>query len=291
VLAAEMLEALRPRPGARLVDGTLGGGGHARLLLERIVPDGVLLGLDRDPEVVERMSRELSQFGAAFRPRCADFADLDRALEEEGFAKVDGIMADLGLSSLQLADPARGFSFMLEGPLDMRFDPRCGSTAADLLARLPEPEIADLLWSYGGERASRRLARAIVARRKQAPLRTTTELAGLALRAAGRRRAGRRRLHPATRTFQALRIAVNGELDSLERFLDAAPLKLSPGGRLAVVSFHSLEDRRVKNRFRELEAGGSFRRLTRKPVRASAGEMASNPRARSARLRVLERLP
>ena len=289
VLPAEAIELLRPRPGARMLDGTLGGGGHARLLLEHLAPGGVLVGLDRDPEAVERVSRALAPFGEAFRARCADFADLGAALDAEGIDRVDGILLDLGLSSLQIEDAARGFSFSLEGPLDMRFDRRGGRSAADLLARLREEEIADLIWRYGEERASRRLARAIVRRRREQPLRTTGELADLAARTVPRRGRGRRALHPATRLFQALRIAVNGELDSLERALQEAPERLAPDGRLVVISFHSLEDRIVKHRFRELARSGGFRILTRKPLRPSAAETERNPRSRSARLRALER--
>jgi 16S rRNA (cytosine1402-N4)-methyltransferase len=289
VLPSEVVDLLRPRPGAILVDGTLGGGGHARLLLEKILPGGVLLGIDRDPEAVERVRREMADFGEAFRARCADFADLEQVLHEEKIERVDGILIDLGLSSLQLADPGRGFSFALDGPLDMRMDRRTGPTAADLLARLSEADIADLLWRYGEERASRRLARRIVERRRERPLRSTAELAALAAGAVPRRRPGRRALHPATRLFQALRIAVNRELESLERALGAGPGLLAPGGRMAVISFHSLEDRAVKNRFRELAQAGGFARVTRKPVRASEAERMRNPRSRSARLRVLER--
>ncbi len=289
VLPVELLELLRPRPGARLVDGTLGGGGYARMLLEQIRPDGILLGIDRDPEAVERVSRDLSSHGLALRLRCADFADVESLLVEEKLAPVDGIVVDLGLSSLQLADAARGFAFSLEGPLDMRYDRSQGSTAADLLERLPESEIADLIWRYGEERASRRLARRIVEQRREAPLRTTSDLVRLAARCVPRRRRGRRAAHPATRVFQALRIAVNRELESLERFLEDAPSTLAPGGRLAVVAFHSLEDRLVKTCFRELEKTGGYVRVTRKVVKAGDREVEKNPRARSARLRVLER--
>jgi 16S rRNA (cytosine1402-N4)-methyltransferase len=290
VLPDELLQHLRPRPGARFVDGTLGGGGHARLLLERIVPGGILLGIDRDPEAVQRVSLELSSYGRMLRLRCADFADLKTAMSDEGLPPVDGIVVDLGLSSLQLADPTRGFSFLQEGPLDMRYDRSRGAPASELLERLSEKEIADLLWCYAEERASRRLARRIVERRRESPLRTTRDLAHLAEGVVPRRRRGRRAAHPATRAFQALRIAVNRELESLERFLADAPQELAPEGRLAVISFHSLEDRLVKNRFRDLERCGDFVRVTRKVVRAGAAEVEHNPRARSARLRVLERV-
>lgn len=289
VFPAEVVELLRPRPGARLVDATLGGGGHARLLLERLAPGGVLVGIDRDPETVERVKKDLAEHGEALRVRCADFADLDRVLDAEGLQSVDGILIDLGLSSPQIADPSRGFSFSLEGPLDMRYDRRGGRTAADLLASLREEQIADLLRRYGEEPAARRLARAIVERRRGRRLRTTRDLAELAERVVPRRRPGRRALHPATRLFQALRIAVNRELESLERALEAAPARLAPGGRLAIIAFHSLEDRAVKNRFRELARSGGFTLVTRKPLRPSPVEAERNPRARSARLRVLER--
>ncbi len=289
VLPLELLELLRPRPGARFVDGTLGGGGHARMLLEKIQPDGILLGIDRDPEAVERVSRNLSGHGSALRLRCADFAEVKSLLVEEKLVPVDGIVVDLGMSSLQLADPERGFAFSMEGPLDMRYDRSHGSSAADLLGQLSESEIADLIWRYGEERASRRLARRIVQQRRAAPLRTTSALARLAERVVPRRRRGRRAAHPATRMFQALRIAVNRELESLERFLEDAPTTLAPGGRLAIISFHSLEDRLVKTCFRNLENDGGHVRITRKVIKAGDREVEQNPRARSARLRVLER--
>ncbi len=289
VLAREVLELLRPRPGGRFLDATLGGGGHARLILERILPGGILVGLDRDPEAVERLKGSMSEFGSSFRPRCGDFADLEQALDAEGVGSVDGILLDLGFSSLQLADPGRGFSFAGEGPLDMRFDRRGGRTAASLLASLGERELADLIYRYGEERFSRRLARRIAERRREMPLRTTAELAALAAAAVPRRRPGRRALHPATRLFQALRIAVNDEMGSLERALACGPGRLAPAGRMAVIAFHSLEDRAVKIRFRELARSGEFTLVTRKPLRPSPEEEARNPRSRSARLRVVER--
>jgi 16S rRNA (cytosine1402-N4)-methyltransferase len=289
VFPAEIVELLRPRPGGRFLDATLGGGGHARLLLERILPGGILVGLDRDPEVVERLRTEMSAYADSFRLRCSDFAELGAALDEAGIDRVDGILLDLGLSSLQLADPQRGFSFTAAGPLDMRFDRRSGPTAAELLAALSERELAELIYRYGEERASRRLARRIAERRRQAPLRTTTELAELAAGAVPRRRPGRRAIHPATRLFQALRIAVNDEMGSLERALAAGPPRLAPGGRMAVIAFHSLEDRAVKLRFRELARAGRYRLVTRRPLRPGEAEVVRNPRSRSARLRVLER--
>ncbi len=289
-MALEIVELLRPRRGARLLDGTLGGGGHARILLDRIQPGGILVGLDRDLEAVQRVRRELAGYGDALRAYCANFADLCRVLDQEGLENVDGMLFDLGLSSLQLGDPERGFSFSHEGPLDMRYDRRQGPTAAELLSRLSEAELADLLWRLAEERSSRRLARRIVERRRRSPLRTTVELAQLAEGLVPRRRRGRHAAHPATRLFQALRITVNRELDSLESLLECAPGRLAAGGRMAVICFHSLDDRLVKKRFRDLERDGGFQRITRRPLRPGAEECARNPRSRSARLRVLERV-
>jgi 16S rRNA (cytosine1402-N4)-methyltransferase len=284
VLLAEALELLGVRPGGCWVDGTLGAAGHARALLERSAPDGRLLGVDRDAEGLERAAASLAAGGRAELVH-ADFRELPELLDARGL-RPDGVLLDLGLSSLQLDDPERGFSFRNEGPLDMRLDRRRGETAADLVARLPEGELADLIYRYGEERASRRVARAIVRAREDAPITATTELAALVRRAV--RRGRRFGFDPATRTFQALRIAVNRELEGLAEALRALAARLAPGGRLAVIAFHSLEDREVKHTFRELGRGG-YRLLTRKPVRPGEAERAANPRSRSARLRALER--
>ncbi len=299
VLYQPVLSALQPRAGSRYVDGTLGAGGHAAGLLELSSPDGLLLGLDRDPAALELAAARLDRFQARLTLRHGSFADLGQHLAAEGWAPVQGILLDLGLSSMQLEASERGFAFRLDGPLDMRFDPGQPSTAADLVNHLQEKELADLLWLWGEEPQSRRIARAIVGRR---PLDSTVELADLVSRVVGRR--PKQRVHPATRTFQALRIAVNDELAALEAGLEQAAEALAPGGRLAVISFHSLEDRIVK-RFLRAEAKGCtcpphqpictcgrearFRVITPRPIRPEADEIESNPRARSARLRVGER--
>jgi 16S rRNA (cytosine1402-N4)-methyltransferase len=299
VLYQAVLSALQPRAGSRYVDGTLGAGGHAGGVLELASPDGLLLGLDRDPAALDLASARLERFGTRLTLRHGSFADLGQHLAAVGWPSVQGVLLDLGLSSMQLEAPDRGFAFRLDGPLDMRFDPGQPSTADDLVNQLTERELADLLWRWGEEPQSRRIARAIVAQR---PLDSTLELASVVARAAGHRPG--QRIHPATRTFQALRIAVNDELAALEAGLEQAVGVLAPGGRLAVISFHSLEDRIVKH-FLRAEAKGCIcppqqpvctcgrqarlRVVTPRPIRPDADEMEVNPRARSARLRVGER--
>lgn len=282
VLLAESLELLAVRPGGLYVDGTVGLGGHAAAILERSAPGGRLLALDKDQGALERAEERLRPFGERARLRHADFREIPALLAAE---RADGILLDLGVSSLQLDSAERGFSFRAEGPLDMRMDPTGGDTAADVVNRAREADLADLIYRFGEERGSRRIARAIVAARRQARIRTTTELAAIVRRAAGRSRPG---LDPATRTFQALRIHVNRELEGLGDALAAIARCLAPAGRLAVIAFHSLEDREVKQTFRGLGAQG-FTVLTRKPIRPGAGEVSGNPRSRSARLRGLER--
>jgi len=273
------------RPGGVWVDGTLGAAGHARALLERSAPDGRLLAVDRDAESLERAAASLAA-GSRAELVHADFRELPELLDARGL-RPDGVLLDLGISSLQLDDPERGFSFRHDGPLDMRLDRSRGETAADLVRDLPEEELADLIYRYGEERASRRVARALVWARERGPITTTAELAAVVRRAVRRgRRVG---LDPATRTFQALRIAVNRELEGLGDTLRALAARLAPGGRLAVIAFHSLEDREVKHTFRDL-ARGSYRLVVRKPVRPGEAERAANPRSRSARLRALEHL-
>lgn len=297
VLLEEVLAALAPRPGRRYIDGTVGSGGHARAVLDRSAPDGRLLGIDLDPFAVAQARRALTEYGDRLVLLQGNFAWIGEIARQHNFAPVDGILLDLGLSSLQLEAPERGFSFQADGPLDMRFDPRHGPSAADLVNGLPESELADIIYRYGEERRARRIARAIVEAR---PLRTTGELAHLVSRVVKRSRG----IHPATRTFQALRIAVNRELENLERALPAAVDLLAAGGILAVISFHSLEDRIVKRFFVEQAAGcvcppelpvctcgrvPRLRILTRKPIRPNAAEVERNPRSRSARLRVARR--
>lgn len=302
VLVDEVLTYLAPRPGAVIVDATIGEGGHAEAILRRIAPAGRLVGLDRDGEAVARAEERLRRFGQNVTLAQANFADLEEALTVLGVGAVDGVLLDIGVSTRQLTDAERGFSFERVGPLDMRMDrgDAEGLTAADLANTLPERELADLIYRFGEERASRRIARQIVARR---PLRTTRDLARAVEAALG---SGRGRLHPATRTFQALRIATNREIESLERALPQAVRRLRPGGRLCVIAFHSIEDRVVKTALTryargctcppdlpECRCGGQHRLLrilTKKPVTPPAAEIARNPRARSARLRAAERL-
>jgi 16S rRNA (cytosine1402-N4)-methyltransferase len=283
VLLAETLETLAVRPGGLFVDGTVGLGGHAAAILRASAPDGRLLGLDRDGETLARAAQALRPFGERVRLEHADFREIPQRL---GGERAQGVLVDLGISSAQLDDPERGFSFQAEGPLDMRMDRGEGETAGDLVNRLPERELADVIYLYGEERRSRRIARAIVRARERTPIRTTTELAEIVRRASPR--SGRPGLHPATRTFQALRIRTNRELDGLGTALRAAAQCLAPGGRLAVIAFHSLEDREAKTTLRALAAEG-FSLVTRKPVRPTEAEVSRNPRARSARLRGLRR--
>jgi 16S rRNA (cytosine1402-N4)-methyltransferase len=282
----EVAFVLRPRHGGWLIDGTVGMGGHAEALLERSGPDVRLLGLDADPAALALAGARLARFGERVQLVHATFADLGDVAAAHGLTETRGVLLDLGVSSLQLEDAARGFSFQLDGPLDMRLDPTRGETAAALLNRLPETELARLLHEYGEERFARRIARSIVRRR---PLLTTGDLVA-AVRAAVPRAAWPRRLHVATRTFQAVRMAVNDEPDALRRALEAGPRLLAPGGRLGVIAFHSGEDRIVKQTFRSLESAG-YAALEPSPVEPADDEVRANPRARSAKLRVLERLP
>jgi 16S rRNA (cytosine1402-N4)-methyltransferase len=283
VLLDETLELLAVTPGGLYVDGTVGLGGHAVEVLRRSAPGGRLLGLDRDAETLPLAQERLAEFGGRVRLEQGDFREIPERLRGEA---PSGVLLDLGVSSVQLDTPERGFSFRADGPLDMRMDRRGGPSAADLVNGLPERELADLIFRYGEERASRRIARDIVSARRRQRLRTTAELADLVRRAAGRSR--RPGLDPATRTFQALRIHVNRELERLGDALRDIAAILAPGGRLAVIAFHSLEDREVKQAFRGLHNHG-YRLLTRKPLRPGEDEVRRNPRARSARLRGLLR--
>lgn len=299
VLYQEVLDGLRIKPGGRYLDGTVGGGGHARGILVASAPDGDLLGIDADPMAMALAGERLAEFGERIALVQGNFAALEEIALEHGFYPVDGILLDLGLSSLQLDAEGRGFSFQLDGPLDMRFDPSQTTTAADLVNTLSREELAGILFRYGEEPRSRRVARAIVAGR---PINTTGGLAALVSASVGRRG----RLHPATRTFQALRMAVNEELECLAEALPQALRLLAPRGRLAVISFHSLEDRLVKRFFRNeardclcpLEVlvctcghQAALGIVTKKPIRPSVEEVAANPRSRSAKLRIAYRLP
>jgi 16S rRNA (cytosine1402-N4)-methyltransferase len=287
VLTAEVVQYLRPERGGLFVDCTVGLGGHARRLLEAGATR--LLGLDRDAEALARAADVLASWGDRVELVHADYRDLDAVLEARGIAAIDGALADLGVSSLQLDAPGRGFSFQRDEPLDMRMDRAAGPTAADLVARADESEIADVLYQYGEERRSRRIARAIVAARRTGPIVTTGQLASIVRRAMPGRPFGR--IDPATRTFQALRIWVNRELEGLRPFLEATARRLCAGARLVVISFHSLEDRIVKHTFRALAPiDAAFRVLTKKPVTPSEPEVEQNPRARSAKLRAVERI-
>jgi 16S rRNA (cytosine1402-N4)-methyltransferase len=304
VLLAETLEALRPRSGGCYVDATVGGAGHAAAILQDSAPAGELIGLDRDPTTLVYARERLAAFPGRFTLVHATFDTLADVIAAQGWPAVDGILLDLGFSSLQLGASGRGLSFQRDEPLDMRLDPTADvPTAADLIAAGSESTLADLLYRYGEEPAARRIAREIVVRRAAGPLRTTGELHAAVWRAVGGRRGAA--IDPATRTFQALRIAVNDELGQLERALPQAIGLLKPGGRLAVITFHSLEDRIVKQAFvraasrcvcppglPECRCGhvAEVRLLWRKPRMAGAEEVAANPRARSAKLRAVERL-
>ena len=292
VLLNEVIAGLAPRSGGRYIDGTLGGAGHAAAILEASAPDGRLLGIDADPAALAAGAARLAPFGERAVVAHGNFRGLAQLARANGFEPADGIMLDLGVSSHQLDTPERGFSFMVDAPLDMRMDPTGGETAADLVDELPEGQLADLIYRYGEERGSRRIARAIVAARRAGRVATTGALAEIVARALGGRHG---KIHPATRTFQALRIAVNRELESLETALPQAVELLAPGGRLAVIAFHSLEDRIVKQFFRAESgyAGAAgptrLRIITKKPIEAEPAEARANPRARSAKLRIAER--
>jgi len=298
VLLRETIELLAAERGGLFVDCTVGLGGHSEAILQTS-SDAQVLGIDRDEEALELARQRLAPYGSRFRAVHADFRELTRVLATAKVSHMHGILADLGVSSLQLDSPSRGFSFQHEAPLDMRMDMSGGETAAELLGRLSEVEIARLIFEYGEEPRSRRIARTIVQRRERGePVKTTTDLANLVARAVG---AGKkRRIHPATRTFQALRIAVNAELENLDRFISEAVDLLEPDGRLAVISFHSLEDRIVKRTLLKLsgrcqcpprlpkcicEATKVVEILTRRPIVPTEAETEANPRARSAKLR------
>jgi 16S rRNA (cytosine1402-N4)-methyltransferase len=282
VLLDEVLAGLDLGSGAILVDGTVGAGGHTVALAQRVLPKGRVIGLDRDPEMLRLASEAIRELPVDLVH--AAYSELGEVLEERGIAAVDGVLLDLGLSSDQLAWEHRGFSFGRDGPLDMRFDPDETTTAADLVNRLSAEELADVFYQLGEERFSRRIARRIVeSRRAEGPITTTGRLAALVRSSMPRKRGP---IDPATRVFQALRIAVNSELDHLDLALARLPDWLRPGGRAAIISFHSLEDRRVKQAFR---ADPRWTVLTKKPVTASQEEIDRNPRARSAKLRVAQR--
>ncbi len=282
VLLNEVLHWLNPQPGQHFADGTLGGGGHTRALAERVGSSGNVLAMDRDPAAIAAAEQNLA--GLPVSLVHASYAELPQILAQLQSPPLDGVLLDLGLSSDQLADEQRGFSFDADGPLDLRFDPTAGEPAWRLVNRLRPENLADVIYQYGEERYSRRIARAIVEARQAAPIQTSAQLAAIVRRAAPKPRHGER-IDPATRTFQALRIAVNRELEALQTILHRLPDCVRPGGRVAIISFHSLEDRPVKQAFRD---DNRYRTLTKKPITASEAEVAANPRARSAKLRVAE---
>ena len=285
VLVAEVLEHLAPERGGIFIDCTVGLGGHARALLEAGVSR--LIGLDRDPEALSRSREALAAFGAKVELVHSDYRSLSNVLDARGIVGVAGVLADLGVSSMQLDAPGRGFSFRRDDALDMRMDTSRGSTAADMLAAADEQTLADVLYTLGEERHARRVARAILAARSQAPILTTGRLADVVRRAIPRK--GYSRIDPATRTFQAIRIWVNRELEGLGTFLADAVGRLDVGGRMAVITFHSLEDRIVKHTFRALASEGRVVIRTKRPVTPSPAEIEDNARARSAKLRAVER--
>lgn len=282
VLASQVIELLSPAPGMTIVDGTVGAGGHAILLAEKVGVDGMVIGIDRDPNAIAITARRIS--GQSIRLIAGSYCELPAILQSISIDVVDAILLDLGLSSDQLADASRGFSFQSQGELDMRFDASSGEPAWRLLERWSEREIADTIYQFGEERFSRRIARSIVERRRTQSIRTAQDLAALVRSCVPRSRG--HAIDPATRTFQAMRIAVNRELEILQRALAVFPNCLRPGGRLAVIAFHSLEDRLVKNAFQQRDV---WTKITKKPMRADDAEIAKNPRARSARLRVAEK--
>jgi 16S rRNA (cytosine1402-N4)-methyltransferase len=304
VMLEKVLQSLRCKPGGIYVDGTLGGGGHARAILENTAPDGLLIGIDRDDDALLESEKRLQPFGQRKILIKGNFADIGEILTNLNIRKVDGILLDLGVSSHQLDTADRGFSFSLDAPLDMRMDQSSRYRAYDLVNLSPEKELRKVIRDYGEEPMAGRIARAILAKRASAPIRTTIELADVVCRAV-RRQGVRKKVHPATRTFQAIRIAVNQELSNLSTAMDAGIDQLGRGGRFSIISFHSLEDRIVKETFRSREGRcqcppglpvcqcqreAKLRVLTRKPLRPEADESETNPRARSARLRTAEKI-
>lgn len=289
VLLNEVLEALRPTPGSTIVDATVGRAGHARRIAERLGPAGLLIGLDVDPRNLEYARQALAGVSCPVSLHHANFTELPMVLRRLDVELVDGVLADLGVSTNQLFDEHYGLSFQADMPLDMRLDPRLRTSAADIVNRMPERELADVLYQLAQERYSRRIAAKIVAARRVSPIKTTVELAGL-VRSAMPRSGAAARIDPATRTFLALRMHVNRELPNLRSLLEQAPRCLRAGSRLAVISFQSMEDRLVKQQFRFAEQTGFLRVLTKKPLLPADAEVAANPRSRSSKLRVAERL-
>ena len=291
VMLHEVIDYLGLVPGATIVDATIGTGGHSLEILKKITPGGKLIGLDRDENSLAVCRQRLAEFNGSFELVHSSFADLDQVLEKLGIEKIDGIVFDLGISTYQLKDVERGFSFQQEGPLDMRMDQSSYISAYDLVNNLNESEISNILWSFGQERWHNRIARLLVSQRRIAPIATTSQLADLVMRAIPYRyRKGYYRIHPATRTFQAVRIAVNRELEILEGAVKKAVAVLKEKTRICVISFHSLEDRVIKHTFRALKAEGLIDIITAKPMTPVASEIAANPSSRSSKFRVAERI-
>lgn len=288
VLMSEVLDALSLRPGRVVADCTLGRAGHALAIAERIGPNGTLIGLDVDPANLEFAQKRLASAACTVRLFHANFAELGDVLKEVGIVRVDGMLVDLGISTNQLFEAPYGLSFAQDTPLDMRLDPRITTTAADLVNKLREDDLANVLYENAQERYSRKIARKIAEARRHVPITSTERLAELVRQAIGGH--GHEKIDPATRTFMALRMAVNREIENLQALLDEAPKHLSPGGRLAVISFHSTEDRRVKEAMRSAERTGLLKIITKKPITPAEDETTRNPRSRSAKLRVAERL-
>lgn len=289
VLLKEVMEYLRPKAGDVMLDATLGAGGHAAEILKQIIPEGRLIAIDRDPEAVERARRSLGRFVSETVFVNDNFRNIEKILNRNDITALDGAVFDLGVSSFQLDDGIRGFSFLKEGPLDMRFDARGGLSAGNVVNKAGKHELADIIRTYGEERYANRLAEAIVKRRKKKRLETTDELRDLILKTIGKKYSGLR-IHPACRTFQALRIYVNDELGAIEEAVHQAVLHLKPGARICVISFHSLEDRIIKNIFRKMTKTGKIVNITKKPINPGKEEILANPRSRSAKLRVAERI-
>jgi 16S rRNA (cytosine1402-N4)-methyltransferase len=292
VMLDEVISFIKPGKGDIIVDATIGAGGHSCEILKMIEPDGLLIGIDKDAEILKIAGRYLSKISDSYKLYQADYVDLDYILNKLEISKVQGILLDLGVSSLQLDSMERGFSFIKEGPLDMRMNRSQGKTAEDLLKRLSQKEMADIFWRYGEEGRSRRIAKAIIQERKSGTeIKTTTQLSKIVEKAlfTPKKYQKKRKIHPATRVFQALRIAVNDELKSLEYFLNNVCEHLASGSRIVVVSFHSLEDRLVKSAFRKGQDASGLKILTKKPLSPLDSEIRENVRARSAKLRAAER--
>lgn len=288
VMLKEVLDNLCLEPGKIIVDATIGTGGHSLEIIRRISPGGLLIGIDKDAESLKVAGQRLAEFGDSVKLVNDDFRNVDRILENLGIERIDGILFDLGISSYQMEDANRGFSFSLEGPLDMRMDRSSFISAYDLINNLNEDELSNLLWSFGQERWHNRIAHLLIQEREKAPIATTSQLSHLILRAMPRH-LRHQRIHPATRTFQAIRIAVNRELEALEEAINKTIGLLSKGGRICVISFHSLEDRIVKWDFRKLAQNQAITIITKKPQIPSWDERKSNPSSRSAKMRVAQK--